>query len=125
MLFIAVEPPLNTADNFFVNKFIYAAPLSLFPLMAFFLWFDYKKYKPFVYLYVAGKIASVCAVITSFFSLLKELFSVLWFLDTKKIITNMIIPVFTFLDLLFVILVIFLSNHKKNKNSLELSICQN
>lgn len=40
----------------------YAAPLALFPLMAFFLWWNCALYRPFLNLYVAGKALGLVAV---------------------------------------------------------------
>jgi hypothetical protein len=112
ILFVVLEPSINPADNYFAGKLLYAAPLSLFPLMAFFLWLDYKKYAPFVYLYATGKIISICAAAAPVVSSFRELFTMLLFADTKKIIVNIAVPALTFLDLLFVILLVFLPVHK-------------
>jgi hypothetical protein len=40
---------------------MFLAPAALFPLMIFFLWFDYSKYRPFAPLYAAGKLIGVIA----------------------------------------------------------------
>jgi hypothetical protein len=40
----------------------YAAPNGLFPLMSFFLWIRLNAYKPYIALYMAGKILAVVAV---------------------------------------------------------------
>jgi hypothetical protein len=112
ILFLMLEPQVNAVDNYFADKLLYAAPLSLFPLMAFFLWIDYKKYSVFVYLYAAGKIISVCAAAVTITSSFRELFSILLFAGAKKIIINVMVPVLTFIDLLFVILLIFSPDRK-------------
>jgi hypothetical protein len=111
ILFVALEPQVNPVDNYFADKLLYAAPLSLFPLMAFFLWLDYKKYSAFLYLYAAGKVISICAAAFSIISSFKELFAILLFAGAKKIIINIMVPVLTFIDLLFVILLIFSPDH--------------
>jgi hypothetical protein len=112
VLFVALEPQVNPADNYFAGKLLYAAPLALFPLMAFFLWLDREKYSPFVYLYAAGKIISVCAAAVAVISSFRELLTMFLFADAKKIIVNITVPVLTFLDLLFVILLVFSSNRR-------------
>jgi hypothetical protein len=44
----------------------FAAPFVIFPIMAFFLWLDRRKYWPFYYLYGAGKLAGAVAVVVWF-----------------------------------------------------------
>jgi hypothetical protein len=44
----------------------YATPLALFPIMAFFLWRDAVVYRPFAFLYSAGKLFSVVAIVVWF-----------------------------------------------------------
>ncbi|MDR0596960.1 MAG: hypothetical protein LBG14_00430 [Treponema sp.] len=41
----------------------YAVPNSLFPLMSFFLWVNPGAYRPFIALYMAGKILAVVSVL--------------------------------------------------------------
>jgi hypothetical protein len=42
----------------------YAVPNGLFTLMSFFLWFRLDAYKPYIPLYLAGKILAVIAVLS-------------------------------------------------------------
>jgi len=63
----AVSPfETRQAENFFgvFPYLVYCAPAVLFPIMDFFLWLDKQSYRPYLYLYSAGKIISLAALLT-------------------------------------------------------------
>jgi hypothetical protein len=67
-LLTAFLPPVSSdgggpADGIFPHVF-FAVPNSLFTLMSFFLWLRLDAYKPYIALYMAGKILAVVAVLS-------------------------------------------------------------
>jgi hypothetical protein len=111
LTFLLAGAQLNIRDSYFVPGLPYAAPLALFPLMAFFLWLDNKKYRPFAWLYAAGKITSVCAALTSAIPALKGFEAGFSLPDAGGIFVNHIIPVLALPDFIFLIpIVVSLKN---------------
>jgi uncharacterized membrane protein len=97
----------NMDGGYVAVNFFCVASLALFPFMTFFMWFDSKKYKIFAYLYIAGKIAGVCAAVSGVFSFHGDFMPELLLLDTKKFFAALVVPIFIFFDLLFLIPVSF------------------
>jgi hypothetical protein len=95
------EVRANAEGDLFAFILFCSAPLALFPLMAFFLWFDSQKYKVFAYLYAAGKITGVCAAAAGFFSMRGDFTTVMMLPDAKKLLVIMVGPCFAVLDILF------------------------
>jgi hypothetical protein len=62
LLVAFVQPAASYAGGLFPHVF-YAVPNGLFPLMSFFLWVKLSAYKPFIALYMAGKILAVVSVL--------------------------------------------------------------
>jgi hypothetical protein len=62
-LFMAFVPA-GTGDGKIFPYLFYAVPNGLFPLITLFLWLKLKSYKPYIALYIAGKILAVVAVFT-------------------------------------------------------------
>jgi hypothetical protein len=58
-VFIPLE---NSGESTVFPILFYAVPNGLFPLMTFFLWIQVVFYKPYIALYMAGKILAVVAV---------------------------------------------------------------
>ena len=115
LFFLLARTQLNINDNHFVSGALYAAPLALFPLMAFFLWLENKKYKPFAWLYASGKTinicGSICAIVISAVPGINSLgiegfITGFLLLDAKSIFTNLLIPFLALADLIFLIPVI-------------------
>ena len=102
--------------GYFVSGLPYAAPHALFPLMAFFLWLDNKKYRPFAWLYASGKIISVCACTVSVVSEFDGFITAFLLADAKTIFINLFIPFLTLADLIFLIPVLV---SFKNEISME------
>jgi hypothetical protein len=96
----------NAEGGVFAFSLFCAAPLALFPLMAFFLWFDSQKYKVFAYLYAAGKITGVCSAVTGIFLLRGGFTTAMLLLDPKKLFVILAAPCFAFLDIIFALPVI-------------------
>jgi hypothetical protein len=61
-LLMAFLPPVGSAEGGLFPYVFYAVPNGLFTLMSFFLWIKLNSYKPFIALYMAGKILAVVAV---------------------------------------------------------------
>jgi hypothetical protein len=61
LLVIVIQPASPYEGGVFPYVF-YAVPNGLFPLMSFFLWINLGAYKPFIALYMAGKIIAVVSV---------------------------------------------------------------
>jgi hypothetical protein len=59
------QPAVSNEGGLFPYVF-YAVPNGLFPLMSFFLCVNFRVYKPFVALYMAGKILAVVSVLAWF-----------------------------------------------------------
>jgi hypothetical protein len=96
-------PGLDTGDKHFVSGLLYAAPLALFPLMSFFLWLDREKYGPFAWLYAAGKIISICAVLIYAVPAFGGFLAVFLMLDAEDLFINLIVPFLTLIDFIFLI----------------------
>jgi hypothetical protein len=64
-LLLAFLPPASSGDGGFAGDvfphIFYAVPNGLFTLMSFFLWLRLDAYKPYIALYMAGKILAVVA----------------------------------------------------------------
>jgi hypothetical protein len=106
LFFLLAKTQLNVDDNYFVSGFLYAAPLALFPLMAFFLWLDNKKYRPFAWLYASGKVISVCAIAVSVVSGIDSFITGALLSDAKTVFTNLLIPFLALADFIFLIPVV-------------------
>jgi hypothetical protein len=65
-LLMAFLPPAGSAASGMFPYVFYAVPNSLFTLMSFFLWLRLGAYKPYIALYMAGKILAVLAVFAWF-----------------------------------------------------------
>jgi hypothetical protein len=61
-LLITFAQPVSSHDGGVFPYMFYAVPNGLFPLMSFFLWVNLGAYKPFIALYIAGKILAVVSV---------------------------------------------------------------
>ncbi len=61
-LLVAFIPPGGSGEGGIFPHVFYAVPNGLFPLMSFFLWIRLEAYKPYIALYMAGKILAVIAV---------------------------------------------------------------
>jgi hypothetical protein len=61
LLVIFVQPASPHEGGLFPYVF-YAVPNGLFPLMSLFLWINLNAYKPFIALYMAGKLLAVVSV---------------------------------------------------------------
>ncbi|MFP3040835.1 hypothetical protein LQZ19_03330 [Treponema primitia] len=61
-LLAAFIPPGGAGEGGIFPHVFYAVPNGLFPLMSFFLWIRLDAYKPYIALYMAGKILAVIAV---------------------------------------------------------------
>jgi hypothetical protein len=61
-LLIRFAQPASSHDGGVFPYVFYAAPNGLFPLMSFFLCVNLGAYKPFISLYMAGKILAVVSV---------------------------------------------------------------
>jgi hypothetical protein len=61
LLVLFIQPASPHEGGVFPYVF-YAVPNGLFPLMSFFLWLKLGAYKPFIALYMAGKILAVVSV---------------------------------------------------------------
>jgi hypothetical protein len=107
LLLLPAEIQFTGLDNYFMPNPLYIAPLTLFPLMAFFMWFDSKKYRVFAYLYTAGKIISLSAVVAAIFYSRDKFSAIFMFLEVKRALFHLILPCLAFLDLLFIVPVIF------------------
>ncbi|MDR2445508.1 MAG: hypothetical protein LBD44_06205 [Spirochaetaceae bacterium] len=117
LFFLLAKAQFNIQDNYFVSGFLYAAPLALFPLMAFFLWLDNKKYRLFAWLYASGKVISVCAIVVSVVPGIDSFITVFLLSDTKKIFTNLLVPFFALADFIFLIpVVVSFKNEISMKN---------
>jgi hypothetical protein len=62
LLVLFIQPASLRGGGVFPHVF-YVVPNGLFPLMSFFLWADPDAYKPFIALYMAGKILAVVSVL--------------------------------------------------------------
>jgi hypothetical protein len=63
LLMAFAQPAGSEAGGAFPHVF-YAVPNGLFPLMSFFLWRGLSAYKPYIALYMAGKILAAVAVLS-------------------------------------------------------------
>ncbi|GHU62128.1 hypothetical protein FACS189445_4860 [Spirochaetia bacterium] len=63
-LLMAFLPPASSGVGGTFPHVFYAIPNSLFTLMSFFLWLRLDAYKPYIALYMAGKILAVVAIFT-------------------------------------------------------------
>jgi hypothetical protein len=61
LLVLFIQPASLQGGGVFPQVF-YVVPNGLFPLMSFFLWINLEAYKPFIALYMAGKIIAVVSV---------------------------------------------------------------
>jgi hypothetical protein len=61
-LLMVFVPPAGSGESGVFPYVFYAVPNSLFPLISFFLLFRLNAYKPYIALYMAGKILAVVAV---------------------------------------------------------------
>jgi hypothetical protein len=61
LLVLFVQPAALHEGGLFPYIF-YAVPNGLFPLMSLFLWVNLNAYKPFIALYMAGKILAVVSI---------------------------------------------------------------
>jgi hypothetical protein len=61
LLMAFLSPAASEGGGVFPHVF-YAVPNGLFPLMSFFLWLRLDAHKPYISLYMAGKILAVVAV---------------------------------------------------------------
>jgi hypothetical protein len=61
-LLSAFFPPGNSGDDQVFPLLFYVVPNGLFPLMSLFLWIRLDAYKPYIALYMAGKVLAVVAV---------------------------------------------------------------
>jgi Zn-dependent protease with chaperone function len=114
-LLLPAEIRFTGSDNYFMPNLLYIAPLTLFPVMAFFMWFDSKKYKVFAYLYTSGKIIGLSAVAAAIFHSRDEFSSIFMLLDSKRALLDLILPCLALLDMLFIVPVILSSNGKPQK----------
>ncbi|MDR0382831.1 MAG: hypothetical protein LBH50_02470 [Spirochaetaceae bacterium] len=103
MFLLLPEIRANADSGYFAASLFCASSLALFPLMAFFMWFDSKIYRVFAYLYTAGKIAGICAAVAGIFSLRGDFMAELLLLDSKKFLAVLVAPCFAFLDVIFLI----------------------
>ena len=62
-LLMAFVPPMGSEAGGVFPYVFYAVPNGLFPLMSLFLWLRLTIYKPYIALYMAGKILAVVAVL--------------------------------------------------------------
>jgi hypothetical protein len=92
---------------------LYASAVSLFPIMAFFLWLDGRKYRPFLYLYTAGKVISTAALSVPVFSALGSVF----ILTPESLASALLAPCIALLDLLTLIRAAFSLRAKKKADS--------
>jgi hypothetical protein len=69
-LLMAFVPPADSEGSGVFPYVFYTVPNGLFPLISFFLLFRLDVYKPYIALYIAGKILAVVAVFTWFIFLL-------------------------------------------------------
>jgi hypothetical protein len=53
--------PANSSEGAIFPLLVYMAPNALFPMMALLFWRRPDEYKPYVFLYVAGKIVGIMA----------------------------------------------------------------
>jgi len=113
-IFAAVGPQNVDETGFFLSNLLYAAPLTLFPLMSFFIWFDVKKYHVFLYLYTAGKIISIFTVIVSIAFSIKDFLSVFLLLEQKQMFFNLVVPALAFLDLFSIIPALYILSKKNS-----------
>jgi hypothetical protein len=72
-LLAAFIPPGGSGEGGIFPHVFYAVPNGLFPLMSFFLWIRLDAYKPYIALYMAGKILAVIAVFAWFAFLLPNI----------------------------------------------------
>jgi hypothetical protein len=61
-LLMAFVPPAGSEGSGIFPYIFYTVPNGLFPLISFFLLFRLNAYKPYIALYMAGKILSVVAI---------------------------------------------------------------
>jgi hypothetical protein len=102
LFFLLLSAEASAGGGAALPPVLYASAISLFPMMAFFLWLDGKKYRPFLYLYTAGKVISVFAVAVSIFSA----FDTLSFLTAEPAKTTTVLfalCLLAFLDLLLLL----------------------
>ncbi|MDR2864641.1 MAG: hypothetical protein LBV68_03410 [Spirochaetaceae bacterium] len=121
-LFAAVSNANGRSGLQSIPFLVYAAPLAIFPLMAFFLWYDNLSYRPFAFLYIAGKTIGIVAVFIWIYvnKPLSGLFPSFPFAASKDILLDIAIPVLSFIDL-FSIAGIFSSCKKRDLSNLEIS----
>ncbi|MDR1353462.1 MAG: hypothetical protein LBK05_09295 [Treponema sp.] len=53
--------PVDGSEGAVFPLLAYMAPNALFPVMALFLWFRPAEYRPYVFLYISGKIVGIMA----------------------------------------------------------------
>jgi hypothetical protein len=84
---------------------VYAAAPMIFPLMAFFLWQNKAVYRPFSYLYIAGKLISIVAVFVWCFSTwrLNGLIFLIRFSSRQDVLFQLVVPFFSLLDVFSVL----------------------
>ncbi|GHT48327.1 hypothetical protein FACS1894102_1110 [Spirochaetia bacterium] len=93
-------------DLFLIPLIAYIAPVTLFPIMSFFLWRDPQRNRPFAALYTAGKLISCCAVIMPFISWMKAAMPSIQFWSRPKLFFNISIPLMIILDIVTVFIVL-------------------
>ncbi|GHV20999.1 hypothetical protein FACS189494_05730 [Spirochaetia bacterium] len=101
-LFIASQNTEVETLFFFPIAMLFTS-LALFPIMMFFLIIDPEKYKVFASLYCAGKIISVCAVVSAFIHALYVMIPTIIFWTANKFILNLAVPFLTILDILCIV----------------------
>ncbi|MDR0685148.1 MAG: hypothetical protein LBF83_08465 [Spirochaetaceae bacterium] len=117
LFFLLAGTQFNTKDNYFASGLLYAAPFALFPLMAFFLWLDNKRYRPFAWLYASGKAISICAIVVCVVSGIDGFIAEALLSDAKSIFTNLLVPFLALADFIFLIpVIVSLKNEIALKN---------
>jgi hypothetical protein len=72
-LLVMFSPLASSHENGLFPYVFYAVPNGLFPLMSFFLCVNFWDYKPYIALYMAGKILAVVSVLAWFVFLLPRI----------------------------------------------------
>jgi len=117
----AVSPyEIRQAEHFFgmFPYLVYCAPAVLFPIMGFFLWLDKESYRPYLYLYSAGKIISLAALaawLYIFFDI-KVVLSAFTLNGFSKSILYFAFPLLCVIDILSLVIV-FLSRKAVRQGS--------
>ncbi|MDR3138711.1 MAG: hypothetical protein LBT95_03445 [Treponema sp.] len=112
--FMAAE---GSGTEFFSPYVVFMAPNALFPLMSLFLWLHLERYRPYLSLYMAGKIVSVVSAAAWIVSSFRKIPESLYAGGAQALVLLGMAFVFVFTDLLSVGGLWFLRNRLRGKKA--------